>query len=145
MAPALALALALALACAQMRAFLSRCVIARAMRGPEKRDQSGSLRGPRRLRAAASRYRTHSSRGFILCSFYVALRSHTRELENSRVYVASTLSRMLRSSARPSKPCSYSFLTQGKIACENILTARICTAVRTGAKRGTHFVSILCT
>ena len=134
-----------ALACARMRAFLSRCVIARAMRGPEKRDRSGSLRGPRRLRAAASRYRTRSSRGFILCSFYVVLRSHARELENSRVYVASTLSRTLRSSARPSKPCSYSFLTQGKIACENILTARICTAVRTGAKWGTHFVSILCT
>ena len=40
-------------------------------------------------------------------------------------------------------PCSYNFLTQGKIACENILRARICTAVRTGAKRGTHFGSIL--
>ena len=78
--------------------------------GHEKRDRSESLRGPRRLRAAASRYRTHSSRGFILCSFYIALRSHARELENSRVYiyVVSTLSRTLR-------------------------------------KRGTHFVSILCT
>ena len=43
------------------------------------------------------------------------------------------------------KPCSYSFLTQGKITCENILRARICTAVRTVAKRGTYFVSILCT
>ena len=73
-------------------------------------------------------------------------RRRIRECLTPRVYVASTLSRTLRSSsARPrstNKPCSYSFLTQGKIACENILRAIICTAVRTGA---THFVSILCT
>ena len=31
-----------------------------AMRGPEKRDQSGSLHGPRRLRAATSTYGTRS-------------------------------------------------------------------------------------
>ena len=119
------------LACARKRAFLSRCVIARDMRGPEKRDQST---WPKTLTGSASRYLTRSSRGFILC------RSHARESENPRVYVASTLSRTLRSSARPrsiNKPCSYSFLTQGKIACENILRARICTAVRTGAKMGT--------
>ena len=74
-----------------------------------------SLRVSRRLRAATSRYLTRSSRGFIL-------RSYARESENPRVYyIASTLSRTLRSSARPrsiNKPCSYSFLTQGKIACE---------------------------
>ena len=61
-----------------------------------------------------------------------------------RVHVAS-LSRTLRSSARPRSNRVASFLTQGNIACENILGARICTAVRTGAKRGTHFVSVLYT
>ena len=44
----------------QMRASLSRCVIARAVRSPEKGDQSGTLRGPRRLRPATSRYRMRS-------------------------------------------------------------------------------------
>ena len=38
-----------------------------------------------------------------------------------------------------------SFLTQGNIVSENILGARICTAVRASAKRGTHFVSVLYT
>ena len=41
-----------------------------------------SLRGPRRLRPATSRYRTRSFRGFNLCSFYIALRSHAREPDN---------------------------------------------------------------
>ena len=75
-------------------------------------------------------------------------RPRIRECLTPRVYVASMLSCTLRSSARPrstNKPCSYSFLTQGKIACENILRARICTPLRTGAKRGTYFISILCT
>ena len=42
-------------------------------------------------------------------------------IRESASLLASTLSRTLRSSARPrsiNKPCSYSFLTQGKIACE---------------------------
>ena len=81
-----------------------------------------------------------------VASSLVEPRPRIRECLTPQVYVTSTLSRTLRSSARPrscSKLCSYSFLTQGKIACANILRARICTAVRTGAKRGTHFVSIL--
>ena len=67
-----------ALACARMRASLSRCVIARALRSPEKGDRSGSLRGPRRLRPATSRYRTRS---LPVALSYVDLQSHARESE----------------------------------------------------------------
>ena len=42
-----------------------------------------------------------------------------------------------------SEPCSYSFLAQDKFACENILRARICTVVRTGAKRA-HISLVYC-
>ena len=42
-----------------------------------------------------------------------------------------------------SKPCSYSFLTQGNSACEKILRAELCTAVRTGAK-GAHISLVYC-
>ena len=98
-----------------------------AMRGPEKRDRSAIARV---LPVALS---------------YVAsglAEPRPRIRESASLYIASTLSRTLRIAPRDLglKTCSYSFLTQGKIACENILTARICTAVRTGAKRGTHFV-----
>ena len=73
---------------------------------------------------ATSRYRMHSS-----CGSLLALRGHARESENARLHESTKL------------PQS-SFLTQGNIACENILRARICTAVRTGAKRA-HI--LLCT
>ena len=46
----------------------------------ESREGTGSLRSPRRLRPATSRYRTRSSRGFLT---YVDLRSHARESENA--------------------------------------------------------------
>ena len=66
-----------ALACTRMRASLSRCVIARAVR-----SRSGSLRGPRRLRPATSRYRTRS---LPVALSYVDLQSHARESENARL------------------------------------------------------------
>ena len=72
-------------ACAQMRASLLHCVIARALRSPEKGDQSGSLCGPRRLRPATSRYRTCS---LPVALSYVDLHSHARECLTPRVYVA---------------------------------------------------------
>ena len=120
-----------------MRASLSRCVIAR---GPEKRDQSRSLRGPRRLRPATSR-----SYAFWLYPMYsFEPRPRIRECLTLRVYVERRyLARCVAVRDLGLLPCSYNFLTQGKIACENILRARICTAVRIGAKWGTHFVSTL--
>ena len=57
-------------------------------------------------------------------------------LHESMKLRGAVLSRTLRSSVRlRSINCVASFLTQGNNACENILRARICTAVRTGAKR----------
>ena len=49
------------------------------------------------------------------------------------------LSRTLRSFVRPrSINRVASFLTQGNIACENILRARICTAVLRLVQKGAH-------
>ena len=79
--------------------------------------------------------------GFILCSFEP--RPRIRECLTPRIYVEQRyLARCVAVRDLGLLPCSYNFLAQGKIACENILRARICTAVRTGAKRGTHFVTV---
>ena len=116
------------------------------MRFPEKRDLEVYV-----AQDAYGLQRADIARVLPVALSYVAsslAEPRPRIRESASLRSSSTLSRTLRSSARPrsiNKPCSYSFLTQGKIACENILRARICTAVRTGAKRGTHFVSILCT
>ena len=67
-----------------VRLNVSRCVIARAIRSP---DRSGSLRGPRHLRPATSIYCTRSSHGF-LCRL-AELRPRIRECLTPRVYLAS--------------------------------------------------------
>ena len=72
------------------RIHVARCVIARAIRSPEKGDRSGSLHGPRRLRPATSRYSTRSSRGFNLHVCRLAEpRPRIRECLTPRVYLAS--------------------------------------------------------
>ena len=78
------------------------------MRGPEKRDQSGSLRA------------TDIARVLLVALSYVA-----SSLAEPRPRIRESAS--LRS-----------FYLARCVA----LRARICTAVRTGAKKGTHFVGI---
>ena len=69
-----------ALACARMRASLSRCVIARAVRSPEKGIdlEVYTAQGPRRLRPVTSRYGT---RFLPVALSYADLQSHARESE----------------------------------------------------------------
>ena len=126
-----------------MRAFLSRCVIARAMRGPDSREE-GSIWGPKTQRADTARI-------FPVALSYVASSLAEPQRMPDSVSLCSFAEQCyLARCVAPRdlgllKPCSYSFLTQGNITCENILRARICTAVRTGTKRGTHTSLVLCT
>ena len=140
--------MALALASARMRVSQSRSLI-------DRPGHAGVLRRGIDLEVYVARDAYGLQRADIARvlprGFILALRSHARESENARLressfaeqrYLARCVALQDRSIKRL---CSYSFLTQGKIACGNILRARICTAVRTGAKRGIPFVSILCT
>ena len=114
--------------------------LTRTMRGPDSREE-GSIWNS----TWSNTQRANTARVLPVALSYVAsslAEPRPKIREGLTVYVAS-LSRTLRSSARPrSINRVASFLTQGN---ENILRARICTAVRTGAKRGTHFVGVLCT
>ena len=69
-----------ALACTRMRTSLSRCVIARAVRSPEKGIDLDVYvaQGPRRLRPVTSRYRTRS---LPVALSHADLQSHARESE----------------------------------------------------------------
>ena len=98
----------------------------------------------------ATRYRTRSSRGLKSLSYVASSLGATPENQRmpnsaSLPSFGAALSRMLRSYVRPrSINRVASFLTQGNIACENILRARICTAVLRPVHKGAHISLVYC-
>ena len=121
---------------ARVRAPLSRCVIARACGVPRTQDAYGLQRADiaRVLSVAVS---------YVASSLVATPKSQRkpdsaslRSFEEQRY-----LARCVAPQDLSLLPCCYS-LIQGKNTCENILRATICTDF---CKRGTHFVSILCT
>ena len=97
-----------------MRASLSRCVIARSMRGPDSREEGAIWEStwPKTQRADTARV------------LPVALSYVASSLAEPRPRIRECLTPRARSVA----PRDLGLLT-------------ICTAVRTGAKRGTYFVT----
>ena len=121
----------------RMRASMSRCVITQAMRGPDSREE-GSIWNS----TWSKTQRANTARVLPVALSYVA-----SSLAEPRLRIFASLRSFAeqRYLARCVALRVAIFLTQGSIACKSILGARICTAVRTGAKRGTHFVSVLYT
>ena len=82
----------------------------------------------------------------VTCDVGVSLNSKTHPLFMKYSNGTSTQCYAYHMSLFNSKNFSFTCVTKNiHIGFFPCFRARICTAVRTGAKRGTHFVSILCT